>query len=217
MTGRNGSNDMTRGQRHATRSRRRSMSRTARNVRSSRRRGRNFWSRASPTRAWTPSRARAGVSKATLYAYFPSKEALFSHLIQVECSEKCAAAAVARSRPRRRAGAARALRRISSRISSPRNGRRLLPDRVERALALSRSLPALFQQRQEESSSISSPPISSEAKAKGLLAFDDADIAAEQLLQSRCLGPARSASRWASSCAARRRLSGSWSRASPCF
>ncbi|HEY8261327.1 MAG TPA: TetR/AcrR family transcriptional regulator [Methylosinus sp.] len=31
---------------------------------------------------------RAGVSKATLYAYFPSKEALFSHLIQVECREK---------------------------------------------------------------------------------------------------------------------------------
>jgi TetR/AcrR family transcriptional regulator, mexJK operon transcriptional repressor len=31
----------------------------------------------------------AGVSKATLYAYFPSKEALFTHLIEVECKEKC--------------------------------------------------------------------------------------------------------------------------------
>jgi TetR/AcrR family transcriptional repressor of mexJK operon len=31
----------------------------------------------------------ASVSKATLYAYFPSKEALFSHLVQRECEEKC--------------------------------------------------------------------------------------------------------------------------------
>lgn len=31
----------------------------------------------------------ASVSKATLYAYFPSKEALFSHLVQKECEEKC--------------------------------------------------------------------------------------------------------------------------------
>jgi TetR/AcrR family transcriptional regulator, mexJK operon transcriptional repressor len=30
----------------------------------------------------------ANVSKATLYAYFPSKEALFSHLIENECDEK---------------------------------------------------------------------------------------------------------------------------------
>lgn len=31
----------------------------------------------------------AGVSKATLYAYFPSKEALFTHLIEAECNDKC--------------------------------------------------------------------------------------------------------------------------------
>ncbi|BDV36768.1 TetR family transcriptional regulator [Methylocystis bryophila] len=31
----------------------------------------------------------AGVSKATLYAYFPSKEALFTHLIEAECKDKC--------------------------------------------------------------------------------------------------------------------------------
>lgn len=30
----------------------------------------------------------ANVSKATLYAYFPSKEALFSHLIEAECEQK---------------------------------------------------------------------------------------------------------------------------------
>ncbi|HEY8162137.1 TetR/AcrR family transcriptional regulator [Methylocystis sp.] len=30
----------------------------------------------------------ANVSKATLYAYFPSKEALFSHLIGIECERK---------------------------------------------------------------------------------------------------------------------------------
>ena len=30
----------------------------------------------------------AGVSKATLYAYFPSKEALFTHLIEAECKDK---------------------------------------------------------------------------------------------------------------------------------
>jgi TetR/AcrR family transcriptional regulator, mexJK operon transcriptional repressor len=34
--------------------------------------------------------ARAAcVSKATVYAYFPSKDALFSHLIQRECEKKC--------------------------------------------------------------------------------------------------------------------------------
>ncbi len=30
----------------------------------------------------------ANVSKATLYAYFPSKEALFSHLVEAECEQK---------------------------------------------------------------------------------------------------------------------------------
>jgi TetR/AcrR family transcriptional repressor of mexJK operon len=122
----------------------------------------------------------AGVSKATLYAYFPSKEALFSHLMQRECEEKCRG------------------------LPSPDLDRGLVPAlealcRHFVAHFLTRESAAFFQTVSSERWRF--PDLCrlyfisgkknvldfvaaylEQAKARGLLAFDDASIAAEQLL-----------------------------------
>lgn len=122
----------------------------------------------------------AAVSKATLYAYFPSKEALFSHLVEIECKQKV------------------------NDIPAPDLDGGLIPAletlcRHFIGYFLSRESAAFFQAVSNERSRF--PELCrlyftsgkktvlgfvagylEEAKARGLLAFDDAHIAAEQLL-----------------------------------
>jgi len=122
----------------------------------------------------------AGVSKATLYAYFPSKEALFTHLIEAECKDKCGA------------------------IPSPDLDRGLAPAlnvlcRHFVDFFLSRDSAAFFQTISNERYRF--PELChlyfnsgkktvldfvaaylAQARDKGLLSFDDPNIAAEQLL-----------------------------------
>ncbi len=122
----------------------------------------------------------AGVSKATLYAYFPSKEALFSHLIQIECREK------------------------SVKLPTPDLDNGIVPalDALCRHFVshfLAKELAAFFQTVSSErwrfpelchlyfnsGKKIVLDRVAAyleEAKARDLLAFDDANLAADQLL-----------------------------------
>lgn len=123
---------------------------------------------------------RAGVSKATLYAYFPSKEALFSHLIQVECREK----AIQLPSPDLDAGVRPALHALCSHFvrhfltkeataffQTVSGERWRFPDLCKLYFKSGRKIVVDFVAAYLE-----------EAKARGLLAFEDADIAADQLL-----------------------------------
>lgn len=122
----------------------------------------------------------AGVSKATLYAYFPSKEALFRNLIEIECGEKCAAVPT----PDFDLGAEQALRELCGYFV---------------ARFLTKEWSAFFQAVSSErwrypelchlyfnsgKKNVLDFVAASldEAKARGLLDFDDANMAAEQLL-----------------------------------
>ncbi|MBY6242538.1 TetR/AcrR family transcriptional regulator [Methylosinus sp. Sm6] len=123
---------------------------------------------------------RAGVSKATLYAYFPSKEALFSHLIQAECREKC----VTLPSPDLDEGIGPALHALCSHFvrhfltkestaffQTVSGERWRFPDLCQLYFRSGRQLVVDFVAAYLE-----------EAKAKGLLAFEDADLAADQLI-----------------------------------
>jgi TetR/AcrR family transcriptional regulator, mexJK operon transcriptional repressor len=123
---------------------------------------------------------RAGVSKATLYAYFPSKEALFSHLIQVECKEKC----VTLPSPDLDQGVQPALHALCSHFvrhfltkestaffQTVSGERWRFPDLCKLYFKSGRQIVVDFVVAYLE-----------QAKAKGLLTFEDAGIAAEQLM-----------------------------------
>jgi TetR/AcrR family transcriptional repressor of mexJK operon len=123
---------------------------------------------------------RAGVSKATLYAYFPSKEALFSHLIQVECKEKC----VTLPSPDLDEGVQPALHALCSHFvrhfhtkestaffQTVSGERWRFPDLCKLYFKSGRQFVVDFVAAYLE-----------QAKAKGLLAFEDVGVAAEQLL-----------------------------------
>lgn len=123
---------------------------------------------------------RAGVSKATLYAYFPSKEALFSHLIQVECREK----AIRLPSPDLDSGIVPALEALcrhfvahfltqeaTAFFQTVSSERWRFPDLCQLYFKSGRKIVVDFVIAYLE-----------QAKAKGLLAFDDADLAADQLL-----------------------------------
>lgn len=122
----------------------------------------------------------AGVSKATLYAYFPSKEALFRNLVEAECSVKC----IDLPTPNLDNGLVPALRELCRHFISH---------------FLTRESAAFFQSVSAERWRF--PELChlyfnsgkkmildfvadylEEARARGLLAFDDAHMAADQLL-----------------------------------
>lgn len=122
----------------------------------------------------------AGVSKATLYAYFPSKEALFSHLIQVECREK----AIRLPSPDLDDGVVPALEALCRHFvahfltkeatvffQTVSSERWRFPDLCQLYFNSGKKIIVDFVAAYLE-----------QAKAKGLLAFDDADLAADQLL-----------------------------------
>jgi AcrR family transcriptional regulator len=123
---------------------------------------------------------RAGVSKATLYAYFPSKEALFSHLAQVECREK----AIRLPSPDLDEGVVPALRALCAHFvahfltkeataffQTVSNERSRFPDLCRLYFQSGKKIVVEFVAAYLE-----------QAKARGLLAFDDAELAADQLL-----------------------------------
>lgn len=122
----------------------------------------------------------AGVSKATLYAYFPSKEALFSHLIQTECREKC----IRLSSPDLDNGIVPALRALCGHFvahfltkesaaffQTVSNERWRFPELCHLYFNSGKKIVFDFVAAYLE-----------EAKARGLLVFDDANLAADQLL-----------------------------------
>jgi TetR/AcrR family transcriptional regulator, mexJK operon transcriptional repressor len=122
----------------------------------------------------------AGVSKATLYAYFPSKEALFRNLIEIECSQKC----VDVPAPDFDLGAERALRELCAHFVT-----RFLTKEWSaffQAVSSERwrypELCHLYFNSGKQNVLDLVAGYLDEAKAKGLLAFDDSQMAAEQLL-----------------------------------
>lgn len=122
----------------------------------------------------------AGVSKATLYAYFPSKETLFRNLIEIECSEKCSKV----PSPAFEKGIAAALRELCGHFVA----RFLTKESAAFFQAVSSErwrFPELcqlyFNSGKQKALDLVAAYLD-EAKAKGLLAFDDSQMAAEQLL-----------------------------------
>ncbi len=125
--------------------------------------------------------ARAAcVSKATLYAYFPSKEALFSHLIQCECEEKC----IGIPTPDLDGGLVPALfilcrhfvgyfltRESAAFFQTVSSERWRFPERCQ-----------LYFNSCKKNVLEFVAAYLAEARTRGLLAFDDSNIAAEQLL-----------------------------------
>ena len=122
----------------------------------------------------------AGVSKATLYAYFPSKEALFTHLIQIECKEKC----IRLPTPDFDAGIEPALGALCRHFvahflskesvaffQTVSNERLRFPELCQLYFNTGQKMALDFVAAFLE-----------EAKARGYLAFDDANLAADQLL-----------------------------------
>ncbi|PWB94161.1 TetR/AcrR family transcriptional regulator [Methylosinus sporium] len=122
----------------------------------------------------------AGVSKATLYAYFPSKEALFRNLIEIECSQKCTDV----PEPDFGAGVEQALRELCGHFVA----RFLTKEWAAFFQAVSSErwrYPELchlyFNSGKQNVLDLVSNYLE-EAKARGLLAIDDAQMAAEHLL-----------------------------------
>jgi len=122
----------------------------------------------------------AGVSKATLYAYFPSKETLFRNLIEIECSEKCTDV----PSPALDAGVAAALRELCGHFVA----RFLTKESAAFFQAVSSErwrFPELchlyFNSGKQKVLDLVAAYLE-EAKARELLDFDDAQMAAEQLL-----------------------------------
>lgn len=122
----------------------------------------------------------AGVSKATLYAYFPSKEALFSHLVQAECRDK----SISLPSPDLDNGIVPALRALchhfvahfltkesAAVFQTVSNERWRFPELCHLYFNSGKKIVFDFVAAYLE-----------DAKAKGLLDFEDADLAADQLL-----------------------------------
>lgn len=122
----------------------------------------------------------AGVSKATLYAYFPSKEALFRNLVQIECREKC----ITLPSPNLDNGLVPALDELcrhfvahfltkesAAFFQTVSNERWRFPELCHLYFNSGKKIVLDFVAAYLE-----------KAKARDLLAFDDADIAADQLL-----------------------------------
>jgi TetR/AcrR family transcriptional regulator, mexJK operon transcriptional repressor len=122
----------------------------------------------------------ANVSKATLYAYFPSKEALFSHLIETDCAQK-------RDRltaPSPEAGIEAALRELGGKFVS-----RFLTDSERsffQAMSAERArfpeLCRLFFNTGQKQAIDMVAAFLEECREKNLLAFDDSHLAATQFL-----------------------------------
>lgn len=122
----------------------------------------------------------AGVSKATLYAYFPSKEALFRNLVEIECREKC----VTLPSPDLANGLVPALDELcryfvahfltkesAAFFQTVSNERWRFPELCHLYFNSGKKIVLDFVAAYLE-----------KAKARGLLDFDDANIAADQLL-----------------------------------
>ncbi|PWB83158.1 MAG: TetR/AcrR family transcriptional regulator [Methylocystaceae bacterium] len=122
----------------------------------------------------------AGVSKATLYAYFPSKEALFHHLVQIECREKC----ITLPSPDLDDGLIPALHTLCRHFVA----HFLTKDSAAFFQTVSSErwrFPELCQLYFDSGKKIVFDFVArflEEAKARGLLAFDDANLAADQLM-----------------------------------
>ena len=122
----------------------------------------------------------AGVSKATLYAYFPSKEALFTHLIEAECKNKCGAI----PSPDLELGLAPALRVLCRHFVdfflSPESAAFFQTVSNERGRFP--ELCHLYFNSGKKNVLDFVAAYLAQARDKGLLSFDDPHIAAEQLL-----------------------------------
>jgi AcrR family transcriptional regulator len=122
----------------------------------------------------------AGVSKATLYAYFPSKEALFASLIVAECESLQDDLPV----PKLSAGLSEALREFAKQYLNSFIHRkdvafvRIIANESGRFPVLAR----LFYESGPEATTRRLSIFLDEAKAKKLLEFDDPVEAAKQFL-----------------------------------
>ena len=122
----------------------------------------------------------AGVSKATLYAYFPSKEALFTHLIQTECKEKC----IRFPTPDFDSGLDPALRTLCRHFVAHFLSKELVAffQTVSNERWRFPELCRLYFNTGQKMALDFVADFLEEAKTRGLLAFDDANLAADQLL-----------------------------------
>jgi TetR/AcrR family transcriptional repressor of mexJK operon len=122
----------------------------------------------------------AGVSKATLYAYFPSKEALFAHLIEAECHLKVSRLQM----PNLDMGLVEALRSFARQFVEVY----ITPESMAffQAVSSERSrfpqLCQLFFESGPKNERVRVAALLEEAKARGLLTFSDATEAAGHFL-----------------------------------
>lgn len=122
----------------------------------------------------------AGVSKATLYAYFPSKEALFGHLIQTECRLNASRLQL----PDLDMGLSSALRVFARQFVEVFSTHE--PMAFFQAVSSERTrfpeLCRLFFESGPKNELMRAAALLEEAKARGLLDFPDATMAASQFL-----------------------------------
>jgi AcrR family transcriptional regulator len=122
----------------------------------------------------------ANVSKATLYAYFASKEALFNHLIETECAQK-------RNRltsPSLEAGIEEALRALGGKFVSHflTESERSFFQTMSAERARFPELCRLFFNTGQKQAIDMVATFLEECREKNLLAFDDSHLAATQFL-----------------------------------
>jgi TetR/AcrR family transcriptional regulator, mexJK operon transcriptional repressor len=122
----------------------------------------------------------ANVSKATLYAYFPSKEALFSHLIETECAQKRNYLTA----PSPEAGIEEALRALGGKFVSHflTEGERSFFQAMSAERARFPELCRLFFNTGQKQVIDMVAVFLEECREKNLLAFDDSHLAATQFL-----------------------------------
>lgn len=122
----------------------------------------------------------AGVSKATLYAYFVNKEALFANMVEIECRTSALRCAM----PDLEHGLAPALRALGRELMERWRGRDSTA--FFQAVCSERwrfpELCRLLFERNQQAALGLLISVFEEARRKGLLTFTDANIVAAQLL-----------------------------------
>ncbi len=122
----------------------------------------------------------ANVSKATLYAYFPSKEALFSHLIENECDQK----RILFTPPSLEAGIETALRALGAKFVShflAKNETTFFQAMSGERARFPELCRLFFNTGQKKVIDLVAAFLE-ECREKGLVSFDDGHLAANQFL-----------------------------------
>ncbi|QGM99619.1 TetR/AcrR family transcriptional regulator [Methylocystis parvus] len=122
----------------------------------------------------------ANVSKATLYAYFPSKEAMFSHLIEIECERK----RILFGQPSLEDGVDAALRTLGKKFVShflAKDATKFFQTMSSERARFPELCRLYFNTGQKNVLDFVAELLE-EAKSRGLLSFENAHLAANQFL-----------------------------------